>query len=986
VPNADHNQTMTSKTDKLRAVFLTALMIGSVFAAGVAFTGSAAAAANDVGAVSASDVTADQTSTTQTASLVVEGNNAASNQTVTINTSAARDAGVTVSSATVTSDNATDATATVNGNGNVDVEVDDGATAAGADYSVTVSITHDTSGVSAASGVTYDFEGNTEASASFDVIEANTMTVDSAAPASVADAQLTDDNYEVTQTQDVTVTVADGADNVVTVDVSEAVDAGLGLTDVANNVSTANTGDVAVDNVELDDTTLTFNVSDDTTGDGIHTETFDLDVTFSTGDLTTDNRIRHMFSDEFGNDVTSTFKTIVPGVTITQTDANTEVFSGETVTFEDATGAVTGVEVWSTDSDGNADSREANLNSSPGSSINYDSGNLEEGDYIVRFDNGTRTNVNLSVSNLSLTAELQSDSITDTESISVDTTSADPLGAYTASVYEAGADIEDDDPVAEKTGESFDGSGESTTSFAVDSQSDIEAGNNYTVVITHDDSGVTAQTDEVEVTDAADASASFENVDGSAIGDIATVNVSLTNTDTATVNFGSNEAGYQANVTVENNDDNDYVELSINTYTMANQTGTDAFVAGNSFYVEGDTDDQVTNVEPRTGSSLSEPLDDGRYRVTVRQGTDASATPNAITRMQLTDAEGVTDQNIWTAPAATELSDFPFAADLSEDDAIAEGDYVVHEFSADGVFGVLQNTSADNDTAALSTALQNDELDLSVLQTDASTQTNRDPKPLNYTATLANGNGTVVSDAQNSTIYVAVDLANTITDAPRDINFGNDVYNATAGLNGTTTDLIGEDAGAASAEFSAAELEEELSQNEFEVTNEVNQTITGSSTAADGTEYNIYVESDETQGDGFIEPENTATVEDGELSAEVDFDEASVNDTFTVLLEGPDGEQVDSSTGVVVASVDDGNETTTEAPDDTTEAPDDTTEAPDDTTEAPDDTTEAPDDTTEAADTTEEDDDGGSGGSIPGFGVGIALVAVLGAALLALRE
>jgi PGF-CTERM protein len=38
-------------------------------------------------------------------------------------------------------------------------------------------------------------------------------------------------------------------------------------------------------------------------------------------------------------------------------------------------------------------------------------------------------------------------------------------------------------------------------------------------------------------------------------------------------------------------------------------------------------------------------------------------------------------------------------------------------------------------------------------------------------------------------------------------------------------------------------------------------------------------------------------------------------------------------------------------------------------------------------DTTDDDDDSGSSsGSIPGFGVGIALVAVLGAALLALRE
>ncbi|MFB6270163.1 MAG: surface glycoprotein, partial [Halobacterium sp.] len=32
---------MTRTTDKLRAVFLTALMVGSVFAAGIALTGSA---------------------------------------------------------------------------------------------------------------------------------------------------------------------------------------------------------------------------------------------------------------------------------------------------------------------------------------------------------------------------------------------------------------------------------------------------------------------------------------------------------------------------------------------------------------------------------------------------------------------------------------------------------------------------------------------------------------------------------------------------------------------------------------------------------------------------------------------------------------------------------------------------------------------------------------------------------------------------------
>ncbi|WP_232700841.1 BGTF surface domain-containing protein [Halobacterium wangiae] len=484
----------------------------------------------------------------------------------------------------------------------------------------------------------------------------------------------------------------------------------------------------------------------------------------------------------------------------------------------------------------------------------------------------------------------------------------------------------------------------------------------------------------VNVTDAAEANSQFESITQTARGDIATVNVSLTSATQATVKLGSESSGYLANVTVTDSNEDGYATFNINTYTMGNNTAANASEPGVAFYTgaEGDT---VDSVDIGT-EDLENPIADGNYRATVRTGADSTATANDVSRLSIVPADGVTGQTVWTAPGGSvdDIADVLSDAPLSEDDSIAEGDYVIHEVTANGVFGVLQNASTVNDTEALLNASANGELSLSVEQTEASTRQNRNAKTLNYTEALDNGNAVAVTDSANSTVYIVADLASVNTESATGIQWDQDVYNASVTLN-AASNLVSANSTAA-AEFSADSLETSLSMNEYEVESASNQTITAETTAADGTAFNVLIESIETPGDGFIKPDNGATAENGEINAQVDFSDVEVDSTFSIDLEDADGSPVDDATGTVVEST--GGTTTTTA-DDTT-----TTTTADDTTTT---TTEEPDDTTTTTagtggDTGGDDggDDGGSDGGIPGFGMGIALVAILGAALLALRE
>ncbi|WP_241768059.1 BGTF surface domain-containing protein [Haloferax sp. ATB1] len=180
--------------------------------------------------------------------------------------------------------------------------------------------------------------------------------------------------------------------------------------------------------------------------------------------------------------------------------------------------------------------------------------------------------------------------------------------------------------------------------------------------------------------------------------------------------------------------------------------------------------------------------------------------------------------------------------------------------------------------------------------------------------------------------------------------------------------LVDEDS-AATDSYEHLEAEHTLA-DPINVTNAADQMISGSSNVAPGTELTLRVESDGDTQPRFLKTATVYVQADGSLSGSFDFSEQSVGDTFTVTARGgvAPNEEVD---GNVVESMD--TDTTTAT--DTTTTADTTTTTTTTTTEAT---------TTTAATTTAETTTTSS--QTPGFGVVVALVALVAAALLAVRR
>ncbi|TKX83935.1 hypothetical protein EXE43_21625, partial [Halorubrum sp. SS5] len=321
-------------------------------------------------------------------------------------------------------------------------------------------------------------------SPTFDAVEPGVQDV-----SVTSGADLAEEDSPVTQTQAVDIGDPNDGDNQVTVDISEALAAGVQIDDAATDITASSlpTG-VSLDQVSLnaDDETITFNVSDSSADGTSHNGTFNLDIDFNTSDVSSDNRVEHVFTDDFSNEETSEFKTLEEtSTTIGQGDADTEAFSGEVIRLEGFTaGSATEIAIFEFDQDAsnNQGTRVDTVSTAPGTEFNYDTDNLGGGEYVVRFDDGSGTvdRVNVTLLDLGLDAELVDEQVQTDETIEFDANSNDPQGAYTAELFEADADVDEDSPVDTVTG-TFDGAGEVTDSFEAPSET-----GNYTVVVTHD--------------------------------------------------------------------------------------------------------------------------------------------------------------------------------------------------------------------------------------------------------------------------------------------------------------------------------------------------------------------------------------------------------------------------------------------------------------------------------------------------------------------
>ena len=728
---------------------------------------------------------------------------------------------------------------------------------------------------------------------------------------------------------------------------------------------------------ETQSVTVTFEVADDaSTGDKTVTATGT--ITGSDSSSTVDSTVTVESADD-GGETTPTPTPEPPEDDMPEeTSDGAIVFSGENVVFDttDDTGA--DQYVLRSGSPDDSNTAERTLSVQENGLIVLDTGGLDTGSYYITNDGASSADLSFDVIDQEFSASFAADEVGNIGAAGDTTVNFESDNRGSDFDVVVTSDDLDDDEVADIFGvenTDVDGDGAAAddgvvvenvgdgTEYGV-SFADVDAGN-YSFDFAVADTDATASAD-IEVSDTSEGAASFNHTGSlnTPQGNVAEITVDLTGAaSSGTLVIGDQQQdGYQANVSFTDGDDDGQVTVQFNTYLAGNS---DAMVVS-----AADEDDSAT----LTGESeLSNIAAQGDYTLAVSTAGSAAQTleePQELSTLYL--GERSTDgMNMWTAPGNAALDadgDGAVTADdvsalvedgaVTQDSSITMGDYAIHEISATGLEGLVDAEGGFAD------AIASGSLGLTVEQTNQIQ--NRDPKTLNVTNSL-NAISVVSGDG---TYYVVVDLES--ADFERngdDVDLADgDEFDATFTvaddrlLNSESDDAHE----TASASFEVEAASTTLDSDPVEVEAASNQTIAGQTNLAPGTELTIRVRSVDTQP-GFYDTETVTVGEDGNFAAEFGFSEQSAGDTFTVNVRKSGTEQV-SVDGEVVEQV--GTATPTATPEPTETATPEPTE-----TDAPetDEPTETPEDDTTTTTT-------------PGFGVAVALVALLAAALLAGRR
>ncbi|WP_276237923.1 BGTF surface domain-containing protein [Halobaculum marinum] len=682
------------------------------------------------------------------------------------------------------------------------------------------------------------------------------------------------------------------------------------------------------------------------------------------------------------------------------------VFQGQTASYDAANADTSG----NTYSDGGyfLYERVDSSTGSPVRSLNANNGwvnastsGLETGTtYFISNDgsNPGSADITFTVRNMAFDASFDSDSVDNAGTTGVDFTVESSNRQETFDVYVTSDDLSDDELV-DIFDDNFDGTdvdvdGDDETDdddgiqITVDNGeetseanfSDIDGGSyNFTLDVTDTTAESSAS---IDVNDIGAGEAEFGNPNVEVPqGDVAEINISLSGAaagGSGTLVIGTlDDDGYQANISFTDTDDDGEVTVEFNTYTAGSDSlGTVVSAAGEDDVTFDSTDNQT---------DVTAMLAQGEYTISVSTSSSVSTTTESPQDLgTLFIAERSTDSmQLWTAPGAAELdadeedgveeSDIASLIEdglVTQDDTITSGDYVIHQVTATGLTGVVDSEGS------LTNALQSGALEVTVEQTNP--VQNRDPKVINVTdsgsaVTLVEGDGAY---------YIAVDTGDSALNVSRNGNqvdlADGDEFEATF----TVADdrLLGsseeDDEQSVNATFEVESEDITLDNDPVQVEAAADQMITGEANSAPGTELTVRVRSTGETQPRFFNTQTVTVQADGTYNASFDFSDQAEGDEFSVTVR-KGGTQVASADGEVVGAAATTEAATTEAA--TTEAS--TTEAT--TTEAQ--TTEAQ--TTEAQTseppaTTAEP----TSTSTPGFGAVLAVIALIGAALLAVRR
>ncbi|WP_435065119.1 BGTF surface domain-containing protein [Halobaculum sp. EA56] len=924
---------MTDTNDKIRALFLTALMVFSVFAGTVAFTGAAAAANTEAGGSSISpDTVPEQSTNTHTVTLNAtdvdtsgDGNQVfAVDLPDALGTSSTQVTNIVVNEGAVTA-GSTNVDST---NDIITVTLEDATSMSGSSSSDTVNVTFDITNVVAPETTGSDFTGQAQ------------FAVDANADGDYADS----DDSSFANFQQLTV-----SETTTSSDADRTYLGGDTLSD----------GAIVYQGQEI-----IFDTGSDSDGDGRYI----------------------LYSGNPGSDATT--ETVLTGsnpagnisVDTTNLDSSTDYFISNN---------------GRSSADFNFTVIEQSFSVSLGSDTVGNQGTDATTTFEVSSDNRPSENFDVYVSADGISDEDLRDVFDD---------------SYTTSDADVDGDSEDDDDGILVSGVQ-DGD-EATINFT-----DVEAGSyNLTVDVVD-----TTAEDEVSVT-VEDTSAGAADLPQRTVqvqqGDIASINVSVTGaTDSAKLVVGNfDDDGYQANISVTDGDDDGNVEVEFNTYT-AGMTGSSTTIVS-----AVDSDDSATLENKNTGDyqTLGTILDTGQYRMFVGTSSQFSTivdTPDQVGTLVINE-RSTDSMQLWTAPTnaefdsddsgttidADEVASAVESGTVTQDSDIALQDYVVHQVSASGLEGALASykTSSNSWSDALASAIGAGVVDLTVVQQNPGA--NRAPKVLNVSS--SGTSLTVVPNANADTYYILVKATNdqdweravsrdNLTASGNDVDVAADEsYQAELTVTGarilggaedTDGDGVADDSDlfqSVNATFELSERTLEFDQDAFSVTAATNQSITGTSSVAPGTEITVRLSSDSGVQPAFFKQSTVTVQADGSFTAMFDMtspDGISAGDTFSVDASGPGGISASADGNVVEA-------TQTTEPPATTTAPPATTTAPPATTTAPPATTTAPPTTMATTEPPATETESPTSTSTPGFGAVLAVIALIGAALLAVRR
>ena len=564
--------------------------------------------------------------------------------------------------------------------------------------------------------------------------------------------------------------------------------------------------------------------------------------------------------------------------------------------------------------------------------VAFDTADLDSGDYYL--DNGDGNNDQIfEVAVQGLSADFDGDSVQADEVAELELDSN--RGTYTLNVS-ADGDL-DDDELVQLFDEEFDidlgeedddeitleSVSDGTFDANVSNVSDIDTGEyEFTFDVVDTEAEDTAS---INVTEAGEGDLQFSQSSYStAQGDVVNVTVEFDETDSGTLVVGDLEDdNYQANISLVDDDDDGEVSVLFNTWE-AGRSGD---------VVEPADDDDAVELENQSGD-LTDLLDTGDYTMSVSPTTlpdngdatdaleDESDVSSLVLEERSTDemvlwrtTDDVRDDVVDVAgddgddAAVTAITDGVENGVVTETDQVALGnpsDVLVHQISATGLEGALENQSGVNARslhALLNTEASGDDTPddtnvTSLVFEEQNPGANAEANEIDA-STLSEDNFAaavdIVYDDANGDYYLFLDLDELNGALTEEIEDG-DTYTAdftvqdpllTAADGQDDNEEEIEDAyESASATFDAVEADGDFNGDPVQVSNAENQSITGTMNVAPGTEFTVRARSDEDASTNFIKNAEGVVVQpDGTFSAQFDFSEQELNDTFTTTTQ-----------------------------------------------------------------------------------------------------